>query len=147
MNAARQSPQVADLVSQGVPVPDLVALAEAVARGCLAFAHGRYDEAVDHYRAAIAIEDKMPYQDPPYWYYPVNQSLGAALLCAGKPEEASQAFRAALAQTPANGWALYGLTQSEAARGDRLAAAAAAARQALDRVWLGDRAWLTLSRL
>ena len=145
MDTLRQSPTIADLVSQGVPVPDLIALAQAVARGRLAFAKHQYGKAVDHYRAAIAIESKIPYQEPPYWYYPVSQSLGAALLRAGKPEEASQAFRAALARWPSNGWALYGLEQSDKARG--ASSDAAAARKALDRVWLGDRAWLQISRL
>jgi tetratricopeptide (TPR) repeat protein len=145
MQALRSLPAVADLVSQGVPVPDLITLAGAVAEGRLAFAKGRYDEAAAHYRAAIAIEDKIPYQEPSYWYYPVNQSLGAALLRAGKAEEAALAFQAALVQTPSNGWALYGLAESEQARG--ASAEAAAARKALDRVWLGDRSWLNLSRL
>lgn len=145
MEALRKSPRMADLVSQGVPVPDLIALAHAVAEGRLAFANERYAEAADHYRAAIAIEDRIPYQEPSYWYYPVNQSLGAALLRAGKPDEASLAFQAALVQTPLNGWALYGLAQSEQARG--ALGEAAAARKALDRVWLGDKTWLNLSRL
>lgn len=145
MEASRKSPHMADLVSQGVPVPDLIALAHAVAEGRLAFANERYAEAAEHYRAAIAIENRIPYQEPSYWYYPVNQSLGAALLRAGKPDEASLAFQAALVQTPLNGWALYGLAQSEQARG--ALGEAAAARKALDRVWLGDKTWLNLSRL
>lgn len=145
MNALRESAGMADLVNQGVPAPDLISLAEAVARGRLAFSGSRYDEAADHYRDAIRLEKKIAYQEPPYWYYPVSQSLGAALLRAGKPEEASAAFRAALAQAPANGWALYGLAQSESARGAKLEAAAA--RKALDRAWLGDRAWLDIARL
>ncbi|MEO8895165.1 MAG: hypothetical protein ABI450_04730, partial [Rhizomicrobium sp.] len=117
MQTLRQAPGIADLLSQGVPVPDLITLASAVAQGRLSFAKGKYDEAAAHYRAAIAIEDKIPYQEPSYWYYPVNQSLGAALLRAGKAEEASLAFQAALVQTPSNGWALYGLAESEQARG------------------------------
>lgn len=145
MNALRATPGMADLVQQGVPAPDLISLADAVARGRLAFSEGRYDAAAGHYRDAIGFEKKIPYQEPPYWYYPVNQSLGAALLRAGKPAEASDAFRAALTQSPSNGWALYGLAQSEAARGADLEAAAA--RKALDRAWLGDRRWLDVGRL
>ena len=145
MQVMARAPAVADLVAQGVPVTDLITLAAAVAQGRLAFAKGRYDEAVRHYRAAIAVEDKIPYQEPAYWYYPVNQSLGAALLKAGKADEAVLAFQAALAQTPSNGWALYGLAESEEARG--ATAEAAATRKALARVWLGDRVWLNLSRL
>ena len=29
-------------------------------------------------------EDTIPYMEPPYWYYPVRQSLGAALLKSGR---------------------------------------------------------------
>lgn len=141
----RRSDAFADMIAQGVPVPDILSLAEAVARGRLAFAQGHYAEAADHYRAAIALEGKVPYQEPPYWYYPVNQSLGAALLRAGKPQDASQAFRTALAQTPNNGWAVYGLAESEKAQGHELEAAAA--RESLKKLWLGDPAWLRMDRL
>jgi len=75
----------------------------------------------------------------------VHQSLGAMLFLAGRHAEASQAFRAALVQTPNNGWALYGLTRSEAAQGHD--AEAAAAQQAFDRAWAGDRSWLRMERL
>lgn len=88
------------MIEQGVSAPDLIALAEAVARGHFATAQGHYDEAIDLYRKALVIEGRLPYQEPPYWYYPVNQSLGAALLLAGPPSEASEAFHAALVQAP-----------------------------------------------
>lgn len=135
----------ADMIEQGVPAPDLLALAEAVARGRLATARKRYTEAANHYRRAIAIEERLPYQEPSYWYYPVSQSLGAALFQDRRYAEASEAFRAALAQTPNNGWALYGLMRSEAAQGH--APEAAAARQALARAWSGDQRWLRMDRL
>jgi len=135
----------AGMIAQAVPTPDLLALAGAAARGRLAFHEGRYEDAVRHYQQAAAIEARIPYMEPSWWYYPVSQSLGAALLRAGRADEASQAFRQALVQTPNNGWALYGLAESEAAQGH--AADAAAARAALDRAWLGDRRWLRLERL
>jgi predicted Zn-dependent protease len=75
----------------------------------------------------------------------VQQSLGAALLLAGDHAGASAAFRAALVQTPNNGWALYGLARSEAAAGHR--AEAAAASVAFGRAWAGDRRWLKVERL
>lgn len=135
----------AAMVDQGVPVPDLLMLAEAVARGRFAAAQGRFGEAADHYRRAIGIEGGLPYQEPAYWYYPVSQSLGAALFQDGRYADAAQAFRAALAQAPNNGWALYGLMRSEAAQGH--AVEAAAARQAFAKAWLGDRRWLRMDRL
>lgn len=134
-----------DLVGQGVPAHDLLALASEVARGRRALARGELAAAEHHYRRAIAIEDRLPYQEPPYWYYPVEQSLGAVLYMAGRHEEASEMFRAALTRTPHNGWALYGLTRSESAAGHEVEAAAA--ERAFARVWRGDRAWLDMKRL
>ena len=83
--------------------------------------------------------------EPPYWYYPVRQSLGVALLSAGRVDEAEEAFRAALRRAPNNGWALFGLLQAAKARGDVAAAQEAEAR--LAKVWIGDRSLLDLSRL
>jgi tetratricopeptide (TPR) repeat protein len=143
--AMRTSNAFAEMIAQGVPAPELLSLAEATARGRLAYALGNNDEAAQHYRDAIALERRIPYQEPPYWYYPVQQSLGAALFRAGRLAEASQSFRTALLQTPHNGWALFGLAQSEKALGHDLEAAAA--RQALQRDWLGDEAWLKMDRL
>lgn len=133
------------MVDQAVPAPDLLELAERVARGRWAYANGRFDDAARIYRQAITIEDRIPYMEPPYWYYPVHQSLGAALYRAGRHEESVEAFTAALARTPNNGWALYGLASAERAlgRGDR----AAAAEKALDRLWAGDARWLRMDRL
>ncbi|SEH15325.1 Tetratricopeptide repeat-containing protein [Sphingopyxis sp. YR583] len=145
MEKIRASDAMSAMIEQGVPAGDLVSLAAFVARGRFASAMGRTDEAIGFYRQAIAIEAELPYQEPPYWYYPVKQSLGAALFRARRYAEASEAFRAALAQTPNNGWALYGLGRSEAAQGKRLEAAAA--DRALSKAWIGNKAWLRMDRL
>jgi tetratricopeptide (TPR) repeat protein len=133
------------MVEQGMPAPDLLAMAEQVALGKAASIRGRHLQAADHFRQAIAIEDKISYMEPPWWYYPVNQSLGAALYRAGRYEEARQAFQAALAKYPGNGWALYGLAAAEQKLGRRAQAAAATA--ALNRAWMGDPKWLRMERL
>ncbi len=143
--ALRTSERFKPMIEQGVPAPALLSLAALVARGRLAHAEGHYDEAASHYRDAIAIESTIPYQEPAYWYYPVSQSLGAALFKAGKYDEASQAFRTALLRTPRNGWVLYGLAQSEQAR--NRAPEATAAREAFEHAWIGDRKWLRMERL
>jgi tetratricopeptide (TPR) repeat protein len=83
--------------------------------------------------------------EPPYWYYPVHQSLGAALYRAGDHGAASDAFMAALAKSPNNGWALYGLAAAERASGQKMRAAASTA--ALQRAWSGDPTWLKMDRL
>lgn len=145
IKAIGQSDALGDMVAQGVPAPDLLLVAEAVARGRFETALGHYARAADHYRAAIAIEEKLPYLEPSYWYFPVQQSLGAALFLAGRYDDASRAFRDGLVQAPNNGWALYGLTRSEVARGHK--PEAAAARQAFMRAWMGKTGWLRMERL
>ena len=141
----RGSDLLKPMVEQGMPAPDLLTLAEHVALGKAASLRGRHLQAADHFRAAVAIEDRIPYMEPPWWYYPVNQSLGAALFRAGKYDEAREAFTAALAKFPNNGWALYGLASAERRLGRP--AQAAAAQAALGRAWMGDPKWLRMERL
>ena len=145
LTRTRQLDALKAMADQGMPAPDILAMAEHVALGKYASIRGRHLQAVDHFRAAVAMEDKISYMEPPWWYYPVNQSLGAALYRAGKYDEARQAFTAALAKYPGNGWALYGLAMAERAQGRP--AQAAAARAALGRAWLGDYRWLKMERI
>ena len=51
---------------------------------------------------AVAAEDALTYNEPPDWYYPVRESLGAALLRAGRPAEAEAVFRDDLVRNPRN---------------------------------------------
>jgi tetratricopeptide (TPR) repeat protein len=133
------------MTAAGVPAGDLLSLAEHVARGRLAYANGRPAEAVRHYRAAVAIEDGIPYMEPPYWYYPVRQSLGAAQLADGDAVGARLTFVEALARSRGNGWALYGLAEAQRRLGERADRRATLA--AFDRAWLGRKDGIALSRL
>jgi Flp pilus assembly protein TadD len=47
--------------------------------------------------------------EPPFWYYPVRESLGAALLKTDQLAEAERAFREVLEHFPTSGRALFGL--------------------------------------
>ncbi len=78
----------------------------------LALARDDSATAIANLREAAAIEDSIPYDEPPGWHAPVRQTLGAVLLAAGKPQEAEEAYRAELRRNPDNGWSLYGLMQS-----------------------------------
>lgn len=141
----RASPALQPMIDQGVPARDLLAIAETVARGRLASALGRRAEAVGYFQQAAAQQAKVPYMEPPFWYFPVQQSLGAALYQAGRYDDARQAFEAALVEAPNNGWALYGLAATEARLGRPVHAQAA--RAALKRAWLGDPDWLRMDRI
>ena len=145
MRGVREGDALKPMIDQGVPAPELISLAETIAQGRWAYASGKYDDAIRLYQAAVGIEAKVPYMEPPYWYYPVHQSLGAALYQAGRYDEAREAFTAALAQLPNDGWALYGLAASERKLGRPLQAAAA--ELALNKAWMGNRTWLKWDRL
>ena len=101
--------------------------------------------AVAAFEQAVAVQDELPYLEPPYWYYPVRQSLGAALLRADRPAEAEEAFAAALERFPNNAWSLYGLMKAQQAQHHETAAAETAKR--LEAALVGDIAELNLSRL
>lgn len=130
-----RTPAVQALPGQGVPAPDVLGIAGRVVEARAAQAGGDQARAAVLFTEAAAIQDTLPYMEPPFWYYPVHQSLGAALLAQGKAEEAAAAFREALRRTPNNGWAAAGLLRAAEARGD--AATAAAARALLAKSWFG----------
>ena len=101
--------------------------------GELALARGQNDAAIAALRKAAAIEDQIPYDEPPAWHAPVRQALGAALLTAGQPVEAEAVYRQELKRNPDNGWSLRGLVASLAAQGRK--ADAAAVEQDRARAW------------
>jgi tetratricopeptide (TPR) repeat protein len=128
-----------------VPANDVLRLARHVLEGRIAQAEGDHEQAVREFQVAVEIQDSLPYLEPPYWYYPVRQSLGAALLDAGQAEEAEQAFREALVEAPNNGWALFGLMRAQEALGDE--AGAAATGELFKAAWAGDPAGPDPARL
>jgi tetratricopeptide (TPR) repeat protein len=143
--AIGRSADFSGLTSGGVPAPALLELARHVVLARAAQAEGDLDKAIAEFEAAAAIEKTLPYMEPPFWYYPVGQSLGAVLLLAGETERAEEVFRQSLEITPNNGWACFGLLQVHKARGDAEQVSALEAR--LGRSWIGDRALLDLNRL
>jgi tetratricopeptide (TPR) repeat protein len=83
----------------------------------IAAARGDRRAAVEHWRKAVAAQDDLNYDEPPGWYYPVRESLGAALLMAGEAVEAESVFRKDLEDNPRNGRSLFGLAESLKAQG------------------------------
>jgi tetratricopeptide (TPR) repeat protein len=133
------------MIDGGVPVPDLLRLARLIVTGRIAQAQADHDAAIAAFQEAAAIENGLPYLEPPFWYYPVDQSLGAALLQAGRAGEAEAAFRKALDRYPGNVWALYGLRETALRQGDDKSAREA--DRLLQEKWLGPSMDLELSRL
>lgn len=94
------------------PAKDVLAVAEHVLAARLAWVEGNKAAAIASFRQAVAAQDSLNYDEPPGWYYPVRESLGAALLLNGAAAEAEQIFRADLVTNPRNGRALFGLWES-----------------------------------
>jgi tetratricopeptide (TPR) repeat protein len=105
------------------PGSTLIGIAIDLLKGEIAYRQGDYSGAVPHFERAVNAQDTLPYTEPPFWYYPTRQSLGAALLKAGKPEQAEAVYRADLKQYRHNGWSMFGLMQSLEAQGKTKAAA------------------------
>src|SRR5690606_14048278 len=99
----------------------------------LATARGQHDAAIEAMDEAVAIEDGIPYDEPPGWHAPVRHTLGAILLDAGRAADAERVYRDELKRNPGNGWSLYGLAQSLEAQGK--ATEAKAARSDFDLAW------------
>lgn len=95
----------------------VAAIAHEVAAGELRARQKRAGEAAKHFSAAVAMEDKLTYMEPPDWPIPVRQLQGAALLTLGRAAEAEAAFRGDLKKFPNNGWSLSGLRESRIKQG------------------------------
>lgn len=99
------------------PATSLLEIADELVLGEIAMAAGNADDAVSHFELAVAIQDELPYTEPPFWYYPSRHSLGKALLAAGQAEKAESVYRRDLEDYPRNGWAMFGLMESLKAQG------------------------------
>jgi tetratricopeptide (TPR) repeat protein len=145
IEAIERSGALKPITDANVPAMQIAQTARAVANGRLEEALGDLPAAIVAYRQAVEVQDGLPYTEPPYWYYPVRQSLGAALIRAGRMDEAEQVLRESLARTPSNGWALSGLIEIYRQRGDK--PALDAARKRFATTWLGEPGGPALSRL
>jgi tetratricopeptide (TPR) repeat protein len=129
----------------GIPAKEVGEIAAHVLRARIAQADNDLDRAVQELERAVSLQDAMPYMEPPYWYYPIRQTLGAVLLLKGEPQRAREAFRESLGRTPNNAWALYGLAQSYERQGMR--EEAREVEKYLARAWSGSRSRLDLRSL
>ena len=127
-------PQVDEIFMGNVyPARDLLEIAKALLRGEMAYRSGDAASAVLAFEAAVALQDALPYTEPPFWYYPTRQSLGAALLAIGHVAEAQAVFEEDLEQYPMNGWSMFGLIEALRLQGDEAGAAQMSAR--FETVW------------
>jgi tetratricopeptide (TPR) repeat protein len=95
----------------------VVAVAQPVVAARIAATARRDTEAVALLEQAVRAEDRLAYNEPSDWFFPVRHLLGAQLLIVGRPREAEQVYRDDLVRNPANGWSLYGLATALSAEG------------------------------
>jgi tetratricopeptide (TPR) repeat protein len=126
------------------PAAPVFRFAAAHLEGEIALRRGNNDEAIRLLQAAAGMQDSLHYDEPPAWQQTARQSLGTALLAAGRAPEAEAVYREDLARYPETGWSLYGLTQALRAQGKTKEAAATEKR--FRRAWAKSDTKLVSSR-
>ena len=127
------------------PVRDVLRTAALALEGEVLEARGDLNAAITSYQAAVDIEDQNNYTEPPDWPQPIRHYLGAALLKAGRAEEAEKVYLRDLRWNQNNGWSLYGLHQALLAQGKN--ADAEQVKAQYESAWRYAEMDLTRSRL
>jgi tetratricopeptide (TPR) repeat protein len=96
---------------------DVLKIADDVLAAKIAMAQKENAKAIPLLQDAVAIQDSLRYGEPPDWFSPVRESLGAALLMNGNAVEAEKVFRADLNRNPRNARSLFGLREALKAQG------------------------------
>ena len=108
-------------------------VAVAVLAGELAAARSDHRDAAAKLTDAVRMQDALVYEEPPIWYFPVRESVGAQLLATGRTQDAETVYREDLRINPGNPRSLYGLAQCLSAEGK--AAEAAKTRDQFRNAW------------
>ncbi|MBW2316123.1 MAG: hypothetical protein JRH10_18285, partial [Deltaproteobacteria bacterium] len=144
IEALQASPGAGELLIGATTLADLLAFAATLLEGEIAAAEGRLDFAIETLHRAVLLQDLLPYTEPPDWYFPVRQSLGAVLLDAGRADEAEAVYWQDLRKSPGNGWSLFGLAKAQRAQGKDDQAAMAEKR--FEKAWRAADVELSASR-
>jgi tetratricopeptide (TPR) repeat protein len=90
----------------------LIKIAYQVSMGELEAKKKNYDLAISHLNKSVELEEQLRYDEPPTWFYPCRQNLGAVLIEAGRYKDAQIVYEENLGEIPNNGWGLFGLQQA-----------------------------------
>ncbi|HVE44498.1 MAG TPA: hypothetical protein VNC84_05120 [Gammaproteobacteria bacterium] len=105
----KQGPINVNLSQTGIT---LMQIAENILKGMIEDSSGQFGYALIDFKKAVSLQDTMISADPPPWYFPARQLLGAFLFKSRHFAEAKSIFMEDLKKHPHNGWSLYGLSKS-----------------------------------
>jgi tetratricopeptide (TPR) repeat protein len=91
---------------------DILKIAEDLLAAKIAIGKKDISSAISELQQAVSIQDTLKYGEPPDWFFPVRESLGAALLLTGDAAGAEKVFREDLDRNPRNPRSLWGLRQA-----------------------------------
>src|SRR5437868_3141269 len=91
---------------------NIMTIAENVLGAKIAAAKKDHGTAVAMLQKAVAVQDSLNYGEPPDWFFPVRESLGAELLVSGDVAGAEKVFRDDLERNPRNPRSLFGLHET-----------------------------------
>jgi tetratricopeptide (TPR) repeat protein len=96
---------------------DVLKIARDVLGAKIALAKKDSVGAIALLQSAVAAQDTLKYAEPEDWFFPVRESLGAALVMNGDNAGAEKVFREDLDHHPRNPRSLFGLQQALKAQG------------------------------
>lgn len=140
-----QTGDFAAMNAAGIPAQDVLGIYRRVLIGRAFMAEGNHTAAIAELRQAVDAQARVPYTEPPYIYYPIRRTLGAAYLLNNQPAVAEIEFLYTLIESPNDAYAYWGLSQARRMRGDRTGANAA--RQLFNAAFLGRRNSVTAMQL
>jgi hypothetical protein len=124
---------------------DILTIAENVLGAQIALAKKDNQAASAMLRQAVVVQDRLKYDEPQDWFFPVRESLGGVLLMNGDSKGAEQVFREDLARNLRNPRSLYGLHRALKAQ-DRNTDAWFV-EQEFHKAWKGDATDLQIADL
>jgi len=127
------------------PAAHVLNLAMHALMGEIEEADGNLDVAIMHYGHAVEFQDNLNYTEPPDWSQSMRLYQGAALLDAGRPEEAEEVYLKDLQWNQQNGWSTFGLYQAQEAQGKEQEAIIT--KRQFDSLWRNADVQLTRSRI
>jgi tetratricopeptide (TPR) repeat protein len=99
------------------PAKDLLSIVAGILEGELQRTAGDLSGAIASFERAARAQEALVYDEPEPLPFSAFHWLGAALLEAGRFEDAEKAYRAELKDHPHNGWSLLGVQQALAGKG------------------------------